>query len=126
MNGPSTFSLPPGVLANLGLPIERLCARAGVELSNAWETSDFFRIWAAADEEFSDRAAGIRFGSEGIARGYGVASIVALHAPDFRHALAALYRYKRLTCPEIVEVEIVGSRLRGKLHACLSIRPWPR
>jgi AraC-like DNA-binding protein len=92
----------------VGLSIERLCERAGVAPSNAWVTSDFFRLWAAADEMLGDRSAGLRFGAEGIAKGHGVASIVALQAPDFRQALAALSRYKRLTCPELVEVEIEG------------------
>src|SRR5579871_6036607 len=111
MTRPVTFSASPRALAKLGIPIEQLCERAGVSQSNAWVTSDFFRIWAAADEAFGDRAAGIRFGAEGIARGYGIASIVALHAPDFRHALATLARYKRLTCPEAVEVEIQGDEV---------------
>lgn len=109
MTGPDTFSVSPRVFAKLGLSIERLCERAGVAPSNMWVTSDFFRLWATADKELDDRSAGVRFGAEGIARGYGVASIVALHAPDFRHALAALSRYKRLTCPELVEVEIEGA-----------------
>ncbi|WP_299807450.1 AraC family transcriptional regulator ligand-binding domain-containing protein [Tardiphaga sp.] len=61
---------------------------------------------AATDEELGDPSAGLRFGAEGIGRGYGVPLIVALHAPDFRHELAALSRYKRLTCPELVEVEV--------------------
>ena len=107
MRGPNTFSLPIGVLSKFGMPVERLCARAEVAASNA-VTSDFFRIWAAAEEEFNDPGAGIRFGDEGIARGYGVAAIVALHAPDFRSALAALSRYKSLTCPELVEIEASG------------------
>ena len=108
MRGPNTFSLPIGVLSKFGMPVERLCARAEVAASNAWVTSDFFRIWAAAEEEFNDPGAGIRFGDEGIARGYGVAAIVALHAPDFHSALAALSRYKSLTCPELVEIEASG------------------
>jgi hypothetical protein len=44
MQGPNTFSLPVGVLSKFGMPIERLCARAGLAPSNAWVTSDFFRI----------------------------------------------------------------------------------
>ncbi len=108
MQGPDTFSPPPGVIAALGVPIARLCERIGVKPSNAWLTSDFFALWAAADEALGDRSAGLRFGAEGIARGYGVASIVALHAPDFVRALGALSRYKRLTCPELVEVEIAA------------------
>lgn len=126
MQGPSTFSLSIGVLTKLGMPIERLCARAGVAASNAWVTSDFFRIWAAAEEEFRDPSAGIRFGEEGIARGYGVAAIVALHAPDFRSALAALSRYKSLTCPELVEVEVKGGEAVVRYRWLQAIGPVPR
>lgn len=105
---PSTFSIPLPALAQAGLSLERLCERAGVAPAKAWITRDFFRLWAAADETLENRSAGLRFGAEGIARGHGVASIVALHAPDFRQALAALSRYKRLTCPELVEIEVEG------------------
>jgi hypothetical protein len=44
--------------------------------------------------------------------GYGVGAIVALHAADFRSALVALGRYKRLTCPELVEVEVEGDEAK--------------
>ena len=126
MHGPDTFSLSPDVLSKLGIPIERLCARAGVSRLNAWVTNDFFRIWAAAEEEFHDPRAGIRFGDEGIARGYGVAAIVALHAPDFCHALAALSRYKSLTCPELVEVEVKGGEAVVRYRWLQAMGPVPR
>lgn len=103
-----TFSIPPRAIAGFGLSIERLCERAGVAPSNHLDTGEFFRLWQAVEAELDDRSAGLRFGAEGIARGYGIPSIVALHAPDFRQALAALARYKRLTCPELVEVETRG------------------
>lgn len=121
-----TFSVSPLVLAKSGLPIERLCERAGVKPSNAWSTGEFFRIWAAADEAFDDPSAGLRFGAEGVARGYGVASIVALHAPDFRRALAALSRYKRLTCPELVEVETAGEQTTVRYRWLLATSEVPR
>lgn len=109
MPSPTTFSLSPRALAGAGLSLERLCQQAGVPPSTAWDTADFFRLWNAADALLQDPSAGLRFGTEGIARGYGVAAIVALQAPDFRHALAALSRYKRLTCPELVDVEVSGN-----------------
>ncbi len=111
MHSPDTFSIPSGALAKAGLSIDLLCKRAGVPLSKAWGTSDFFRLWAAADEAICDRAAGLRFGTQGIAEGHGIASIVALHAPDFRHALATLSRYKRLTCPELVEIDVASKEV---------------
>ena len=126
MQDPGTFSPPIGVLSKLGMPIERLCARAGVAPSNAWATSEFFRIWVAAEEKFNDPGAGIRFGDEGIARGYGVAAIVALHAPDFRSALAALSRYKSLTCPECVEVEAKGDEAIVPYRWLQATGPVPR
>ena len=103
-----TFSLSPHAFASHGATLEQLCAQAGVALSNAWATDDFFRIWAAADAASEDRSAGLRFGAEGIDRGYGVGALVGLHAPDLRTALAALSRYKRLTCLEPIEVETGG------------------
>lgn len=108
MKHADTFSLPPRIVAEFGVAFERLCTQAGIAFTKSWDTADFFKLWAAADEELADRSAGLRFGAEGIAKGYGVASVVALHAPDFRTALAALSRYKRLTCPELVEVDVVG------------------
>jgi AraC-like DNA-binding protein len=126
MQSSNTFSLPVGVLSKLGIPFERLCARAGVEPSNVWVTDDFFRIWTAAEAEFHDPGAGIRFGDEGIAGGYGVAAIVALHAPDFRKALAALSRYKRLTCPEFVEVEEKGGEAIVRYRWLQATGPVPR
>lgn len=109
MKWPNTFSIHQDILADLSLPFARLLERAGVEPSNRWTTSDFFRIWEAADREFDDWSIGLGFGEKGISSGYGIASLVALHAPDFRGALASLSRYKRLTCPELVEVEVTES-----------------
>jgi AraC-like DNA-binding protein len=126
MHSPNTFSLSPAVLSKLGIPIERLCARAGLTAPDQWVTSDFFRIWAAAEEEFHDPCAGIGFGDEGIARGYGVAAIVALHAPDFRNALAALSRYKSLTCPELVEVEVKEGEAVVRYRWLQATGPVPR
>lgn len=108
MKRPDTFSFSPRIVAEFGVAFERLCVRAGVAFSKSWDTADFFKLWTAADDELADRSAGLCLGAEGIAKGYGVASVVALHAPDFRKALAALSRYKRLTCPELVEVDVVG------------------
>ena len=112
MTSPRTFSLPQAVLARTELPLAAACAKAGVPVSNAWSTAEFFRIWTAAEALIDDRSAGLRFGEEGIAKGYGVASLVALHAPDFRSALASIARYKQLTCPERLEIDVEGSEVR--------------
>jgi AraC-like DNA-binding protein len=108
MRGPDRFSFDATVVAGSDQLIERLCVRAGLVPSNNWTTDEFFRLWSAADEEFADAAIGLDFGVQGVKQGYSVATIVALHAPDFRGALATLSRYKRLTCPEAIDVEIIG------------------
>ncbi|NKF23803.1 AraC family transcriptional regulator [Solimonas marina] len=104
--------MSPAAFAALDVSLEQLCARAGVPLSSRWDTDDFFRLWTAAEAEFDGRDAGLRFGAGGVALGYGVAATVALHAADFRGALAALSRYKRLSCPERVDVEANGDEVR--------------
>ncbi|MCH3873818.1 AraC family transcriptional regulator, partial [Campylobacter jejuni] len=71
-----TFSIPPSAIAGFGLSIERLCERAGVAPSTNWDTGEFFRLWQAVEAELDDRSAGLRFGADGIARGYGIPSIV--------------------------------------------------
>ncbi|KPC54433.1 AraC family transcriptional regulator [Amantichitinum ursilacus] len=123
---PNTFSFAPGIAAKVGVSIEQLCAHAGVPVSNAWHTDEFFRIWLAAEAQISDRAAGLRFGAEGLARGYGVAAIVALHAPDLGQALVALSRYKRLTCPELVEVEVAHGEAAVRYRWLQATGPVPR
>ncbi|MBT0668123.1 AraC family transcriptional regulator ligand-binding domain-containing protein [Novosphingobium profundi] len=110
MPTPTNFPLPYKRLIERGFPIGRLCTRAGVELADRLSTADFFRLWRIAEQEFDDPATGLRFGAEAVSQGYGVAATVALHAPDLRHALAALARYKRLTCPESIDVEVAGSK----------------
>lgn len=127
MPAPDTFTVAPRALAALGLPsLERLCERAGVAPSSALATGDFFRLWTAAEEALDDRAVGLRLGAGGIERGYGVASLVGLHAPDLRRALAALSRYKRLTCPELVEVEVAGDEASVRYRWLLATGPVPR
>ena len=94
--------------------------------SGAFRTDDFFRLWAAAEDLISDRAAGLRLGAQSIDGGYSVGSLVALHAPDFRRALAALARYKRLTCPELVELELKGNDAIVRYRWLQATREVPR
>jgi AraC-like DNA-binding protein len=122
-----TFTLSLNVLARTGLSSpENLCERAGVTPSGSFSTDEFFRLWAAAEELTHDRAAGLRFGAAGIDGGYGVASLVALHAPDFRDALSALARYKRLTCPERVELEVARDEAIVRYRWLQATREVPR
>ncbi|MCI3208646.1 MULTISPECIES: AraC family transcriptional regulator ligand-binding domain-containing protein [Pandoraea] len=127
MYSADTFSFSPNLLTKLGLPsIEDLCTYAGIAVATTFDTSDFFRLWEAADEVLEDRAAGLHFGVKSIEGGYATGSMVALHAPCFRSALANLARYKRLTCPERVEVEVSGNEVRVHYHWLQATRSVPR
>jgi AraC-like DNA-binding protein len=121
-----TFSLPAQMPSLAQIDVATLCRRAGVAVSGPWSTEAFFRIWSAADAAIDDRSAGLRLGAEGIQRGYGVASQVALHAPTFRKALHALGRYKQLTCPETVEVSIAGDEAVVRYRWLEATGPVPR
>jgi AraC-like DNA-binding protein len=125
MQQPATFSLPHTHKTG-DLSWDRLHARAGVSPSTTYSTGEFFRLWEAADEEFADPAAGLRLGHDGISQGYGVAALVALHAPDFRTALTALARYKRLTCPELIEDDESGDHVTVRYRWLLATTTVPR
>lgn len=81
MQNPSTFPLISAAFAAAGIPIEQLFERAGVAIAAKLDTSDFFKLWSAADEQFGDPAAGLHFGASGIASG-----------PDFRLAMQSWFR----------------------------------
>ncbi|KAF1004525.1 MAG: HTH-type transcriptional regulator VirS [Luteibacter sp.] len=120
MASPSTFPVSPLALARTGIAFDALCAQAGVVPAPSLGTEDFFRLWTTAEELLDDRSAGLRFGERAVAEGFSHAAIVATHAPDLRRALLALARYKRLTCPEVVDVEAAGTEIRVRyrwLHA---------
>ena len=125
MQNPSTFSLKSAAFA-AGIPIEQLFARAGVAMAAKLDTSDFFKLWSGADEHFDDPSAGLHFGAGGLAGGYGVAGIVALHAPDLRRALASLARYKSLTCPERVDIETAYGEVMVRYHWLQATGAVPR
>ncbi|HEY0468394.1 MAG TPA: AraC family transcriptional regulator ligand-binding domain-containing protein [Polyangiaceae bacterium] len=127
MSVPDKFVVSPRAFAQAGvLSLELLCERAGVAPSGAFCTDEFFRLWEAAEDVIRDHAAGLRLGAEGVDGGYGVGSIVALHAPNFRRALAALARYKRLTCPEVVELEVAGDDAIVRYRWLQATREVPR
>lgn len=120
------FSLSPIAFAGLGISIERLCRQAGVVPASTLNTDDFFRLWAAGEQAFPERGAGLHFGSRGIDLGYSVAGMVALHSPDLHHALVALARYKRLTCPELIEIDIGAAEVSVRYRWLQATRAVPR
>ncbi len=120
------FPLPPAAFEKLGVSIEDICQCAGVAPAATMTTDDFFRLWMAGEQAFPERDAGLRFGGRGIDEGYSVAGIVGLHAPDLRGALTALSRYKRLTCPELIEIETKDAEVWVRYRWLQATRAVPR
>jgi AraC-like DNA-binding protein len=127
------ISVPPRVLeclAALGVPVEGAVARAGLADGRATPvtitTEAFFAFWRAVDEMTDRRDLGLVLGAESPEAGYSVASAAALHARDLAEALKTLARYKRLTCPEAVEVEVDGGEACIRFHWVLATSEVPR
>ena len=94
---------PEAVLREAGLPIS-LIGEDRVLLT----TDQFFAFWGAVAAVSGDSAIGLALGSaEGVER-LDVVSLAALSAASFRDALARAARYKQLTCPEEIELDIRG------------------
>ncbi|MGZ3449812.1 MAG: AraC family transcriptional regulator ligand-binding domain-containing protein [Polyangiales bacterium] len=113
-------------LETLGVSVERARARAGIGDSKSVTTEQFFAFWRAVDEQAERRDLGLILGSEAPDHGYSVASSAALHAPNLSSALETLARYKRLTCPEHVEIAIARGEASVRFHWTLATSEVPR
>jgi AraC-like DNA-binding protein len=116
-------------LETLGVPLDRVRARVGLsadEPPSTVTTEAFFAFWRAVDEETERRDVGLVLGAQAPEGGYSVASSAALHAPNLAEALKTLARYKRLTCPEHVEVEIGRGEASIRFHWMLATTEVPR
>jgi AraC-like DNA-binding protein len=126
----------PGVLARLaelGVPIDQVHERAGRALGaplptplTSLSTEAFFALWRAAGEVSQRRDVGLVLGAEAAARRYSVALAAALHAPTLRAALETLGRYKRIACPENVELVVKDGEASVRFHWILATTEAPR
>jgi AraC-like DNA-binding protein len=89
-------------------------------------THEFFAFWRVVEEVGGRRDLGLRLGSEAAPHQLDVASLAALHAPNLGEAVKKLARYKRLVCPEEIEVSIVGGEARIRFHWVLAEEQVPR
>lgn len=102
--------LPPGLLDG---------AQAHVD------TEGFFRLWDALERLDNDPALGLRLATEAAADQLDVASIAAMHAPSFGESLSKLARYKRLVCPEDVQIDRRHGEVAVAFHWLLATAPPP-
>jgi AraC-like DNA-binding protein len=102
-------------LATLGVDVQRVLRTAGVPVTAATlagrsplrlSTRRYFALWHAIGEVTSDPAIGLRIGGETANGRLDIVSLFALHSNNLGEALKKLARYKRLTCPEDVRVDL--------------------
>ncbi|RDI97400.1 AraC family transcriptional regulator [Dyella solisilvae] len=91
----------PAVLAQAGLSLELMSAARPVVT-----TAQFFGFWHAVEAIGQDPSLGLRLGDGTRTEVYDMVTAAALHAGNLGEALDKLARYKRLTCPEDVVVEL--------------------
>ncbi len=120
-------------LEALGVSVDRVCLRAGVPAAGAGAaravivtTEAFFAFWRAVEEESDRPDLGLLLGAGAIEGSYSVASAAALHAPDLAASLRTMARYKRLACPEQVDVEVLGGEARVRFHWVLATTEVPQ
>lgn len=104
-------------LTALGLDVARLIAHAKLSPAQFREptirlaTADFMALWRAI-EHFGGPDIGLRIASNAQPHQHDVASMAALHSPTFGDALLKKARYKRITCPQELGLEVRGGEVR--------------
>jgi AraC-like DNA-binding protein len=113
-------------LAALGVDVNRVLRRANIGRSRfegskaRVTTAEFFAFWRAIEEASDAPDLGLRIGSETPSHQQHVASMAALHSPNFGEALKRLARYKRLVCPEEITVTVVRGEARVRFEWLLA------
>src|SRR6185437_16036737 len=90
-------------------------------------TATFFAFWQALEAVVPPSPAyGLALGSDAVAHRHHVPSIAALRAPDLGEALKTMGRYKRLVCPEQIEVDRASQEAAVRFHWILAGAAVPR
>jgi AraC-like DNA-binding protein len=92
---------PASALRRAGLPGD-LLGRGRVTLSQA----DYFRLWRGLEEEATDPRLPLRIGAAIKGEAFDPPIFAALCSPDLDTALDRIARYKTLTCPMKLDVQV--------------------
>ncbi len=109
-------------LAGLGLDVDKILSQAGISPSFRHQskvsltTRQYFALWCAIREVSGDALIGLRIGGEPRPDKLDPASFAALHSETFGEALARLARYKRLSCPEEINIVQFGGQTSISFH----------
>lgn len=116
-----TIPMPPRVrerLAALGVSVDKVAARAGIAQASldGLTTDDYFAFWRELPRESERPDLGLAIGGETANDAYSIPLTAALQAPTFGDALRTVARYKRLCCPEVIDIEVSGGEARVRCH----------
>lgn len=118
-------------LTGLGLDVERVLAQANLPRSRfngpktRVTTSEFFALWSAIERIAGDRELGLKLGASFAPHQLDVVSMAALHSASLGDALRKIARYKRVTCPEQVTIEIARGEARIRYEWLLAAATPP-
>lgn len=107
-------SLLAGRLAEHGLAVPALLRLAGLPVSFFQQekiyatTAELFALWRAVGELSPDPAIGLKLGSEPRLERYHPTAVAAVCSRSYRDALQRMARYKQLTCPEKIDIQVHG------------------
>ncbi|MDR3446809.1 MULTISPECIES: AraC family transcriptional regulator [unclassified Dyella] len=99
-------------MTEIGLDVPAVLTHAGLSLDlmgmprPVVTTAQFFAFWHAVGAVCRDPSLGLKLGDGTRHEVYDIVTAAALHACTLGEALDKLARYKRLTCPEDVVVEL--------------------
>jgi AraC-like DNA-binding protein len=118
-------------LASLGVDPVRVLARAGLpadrfDPGGKLTTGEFFALWHAVDAEPGSRDLGLRLTEGRRPSEYDVASAAALRSPNLEEAVRRFARYKRLSCPEQVRIDVRKGEASIRFHWVLAETHVPR
>lgn len=110
-----SITIPPFVakmVESIGVNLEDLMRSVGASTTPrdgrvTINTSQFFALWNAVAASGVPPEFGLKLPLSAPSHHFDVASTSALLSPTFGEALTRLARYKRLTCPEDIEVSLV-------------------
>jgi AraC-like DNA-binding protein len=99
-------------MSALGLDMSAVLKHAGLrddlfaQTRPTVTTAQFFQLWRSVEVLHGDPTLGLRLGDGTRTEVYDVVSLAALHSATLGEALQKLARYKRLTCPEDISIEL--------------------
>lgn len=105
-------------LESIGLDVEQILRIAGIPLgTNSKQkkfvsTKQYFDLWRALETVSGDALIGLRIGGYARSDQFDPATFAALHSDNFGQALLRLARYKRLSCPELIQITLSEEEMR--------------